>query len=178
MSIADLRATLEYVKTHQQEYDPTVWFSGTTADIAGHLVLRAGWTPLETDELRISPPVVKGDKARAVHLVAAELAGVSVWEGQCLWTATATIDRLETMVRRLEADQSIYELLSLPTTAFQHAWTNSRDRIMVAAHRRTSYFRIGDTIEIKDWDGRYDAVEYARAVATGRILTHHESPED
>lgn len=179
MTIADLRETLEYVKTHRNEYDPSTWFSGTTADLAGHLVMRAGWTPIEDQENIniISHKITKGDKARYIHFVAAEIAGISIWEGHCLWSATATLDSLETMVRRLESDQAIYETLFAPTTAFEHAWTDARDRIVVACHRRTTYVRIGSVTEKRDWPTRQDALDYALDCAACRIVTRHHNPD-
>lgn len=179
MSISDLREALEYIKRNPQEYDPTLWFSGTTADLGGHLVMRAGWTPNEDADPGFAPVVhhPNAEKGRYVHFVACEIAGISPWEGHCLWSATNTVTDLERMVGHLERDEAIFELLSLPTDAYQHAWTNSQDRILVAAHRRTSYVRLGSLIQIEHWDSRRDALDHALSCARGRILTRHDNPE-
>lgn len=178
MSIADLRATLEYVKTHRNEYSPDTWFSGTTADLAGHLVMRAGWTPVEEADPGFVPVVVNGDKGKYVTFVANSIAGVSDWEGHCLWAATNTLERLDRLVTRLERDQAIYETLFLPTDAYTHAWTNYQDRIAVAVHRRTTFSRVGSgLVQIRDWATRQDAQDHALELAAGRSLTYHHAPE-
>lgn len=179
MSLADLRATLEYVKTHRNEYSPDTWFSGTTADLAGHLVMRAGWTPVEEADPGFVPVVVNAnaDKGSYVTFVANSIAGVSDWEGHCLWAATNTLERLDQLVRRLECDHAIYETLFLPTDAYTHAWTNYQDRVVAAVHRRTTYLRIGGTVQIRDWATHQDAQDYALDATTGRALTYHHNPD-
>lgn len=178
MSIADLREALDYIHANPREHDQSVWICGTTACLAGHIVLRAGWTsrPPRDGEDDNSSYVVKGAHWGPIPEIACGIVGIREEEGSVLWRPSRSIDALEMYVRRLEADHGIYTTLYLPARAYDHAWTDYNDKVVVAVQRRTSYMRIRGTVEIKDWDSRQDALDYALDVTTGRRLERHDQP--
>lgn len=177
MSIADLRSALDYIKDNPREHDQTIWICGTAACLAGHIALRAGWRPrplhLEDDS---SAYVAKDGHWGLIADVACGIVGIREEEGAVLWRPSRSIEALEMYVQRLQADQGIYSTLYLKPKAYDHAWTDYNDRVMVAVQRRTSYFRLGGTVEIKDWDSQRDAMDYALDLSTGRRLTRHDQP--
>lgn len=174
MSIADLRATLEWIKANPRNWDQSAWFCGTAACLGGHLVLRAGWQIAEQDNsiggfLVVSPQ----GQVEEVDTVAARLAGITMNEGFTLWNSTNTLDQLEEHLSRLENDLAIYQTMSARKEAWQHCWTNRDEQVTVAAHRRSSYERIGGCMRRLDHDTRAAAIDYAETCARGMILTHH-----
>lgn len=189
MSIADLRSALEYIKEHPREWDQTLWFCGTAACLGGHIVLRAGWSVLgghiapragwsvvgqeDAFSFRVVSP--DGEQVDDVDEVASRIVGLSRREGLVLWNSTNTLAQLEEYTARLEADQGIYESMAAFPDSWQHCWTTSDDRVQVAAHRRTSYERIGECVRRLDWDSRAHALDYAETCARGRTLTYHHN---
>lgn len=172
MSIADLRFALNHIKANPREWDQSLWFCDTTACLAGHLVLLDGWEPIEDEDGDEGYHIINGDQTGTVDSIACSIAGILGEEGDVLWNGDNSLDQLEALIRRLEADQAIYGTMSQPISAWQHCWTNSRGTVIAAAHRRTSYIRVGrDVIERKDHDSRTEAAEYAYACTAGMSLT-------
>lgn len=178
MSIADLRNALDDIAAHPEDHNQRVWICGTTACLAGRIVLRAGWKPFTDamDEDGAVSRVVKGDEIDFVPDVATRIIGLRAQEGAVLWNARNTLDDLQEHTFRLQADQSIYTLLSLPDDAWEHAWTDRHERTILAAHRRTTYWRKGGCIERKDWPSRAEALDYVLDLSIGRLLTRHDNP--
>lgn len=170
MSIADLRNTLEYIKAHPREWDQSLWFCGTTACLAGHLVARDGWEPVEDEDGDEGFHVANGDRVGTVDTIACEISGILHPEGDVLWNGTNTLDMLDMLIRRLEADQAIYGTLSQPVSAWQQCWTNFHGTVVAAAHRRTSYVRIGGCVQRLDHDSHEDAVQHALASTAGMMV--------
>lgn len=171
MSIADLRIGVEHIRNNPREWDQSLWFCGTTACLAGHIVTRAGWSPIEDEDGDEGFHISDGRDISTVDVMACTIAGILHEEGDVLWNGTNTLDQLDTLVRRLEADQAIYGTMSQPVSAWQHCWTNSRGTVMAAAHRRTSYVRIKrDVIQRLDHASREEAMEHAFACTAGMTL--------
>lgn len=179
MSIADLRNALDDIAAHPEDHDQSVWICGTTACLAGRIVLRAGWQPVTKDPDYgddAAYRVTKGDDIDFVPDVATRIIGLRAQEGAVLWDARNTLDDLHAQVMRLEADQSIYTRMSLPDDAYEHAWTDRHEQTILAAHRRTTYWRKGGCIEQKDWPTRAEALDYVLDLSIGRLLTRHDNP--
>lgn len=175
MSIAQLRTALEYIKAHPDEWDQSTWFCGTTACLAGHIALLDGWEPTDDYQPGLGYHVINGDTVDAVDAVAADILGISRIEGGVLWDSRNTLAQLEHHTLRLEADRAIFANALWPQEAWQHCWTDSSHRVQVAAHRRTSYVRIGLVTRVEDWDSRAEALDHAEACAQGRLLTYHHN---
>lgn len=175
MSIAQLRTALEHIKANPDEWDQSTWFCGTAACLAGHIVLRDGWEPIDYDHRNLAYHISKDGAVEEVDAVASRILGIMPIEGAVLWDSRNTLQSLETHTHRLEADRAIYPSAFFPRHAWQHCWTDATNRVQVAAHRRTSYVRIGGCVRIEDWDSRAEALDYAEACAQGRLLTYHHN---
>lgn len=167
MSIAHLRNAVEYIRKNPREWDQSLWFCGTTACLAGHLVALDGWEPLEDEDGDEGFHIINGDQIGTVDTIACEIAGILHQEGEVLWNGANGLQTLDMLVRRLEADQAIYGGLSQPVQAYQLCFTNFYGTVVAAAHRRTSYVRIGNCTQRLDHYSHAEAVNHVRASIVG-----------
>lgn len=109
VNVAELRAVLEFVTTHPERWDqslyhssgggptappagdvarvaPDVWSCGTTACVAGWTVLRAGYVPVPGSGVQVVPPGGAG-APRECHDVARDLLRLSDDQADLLFGA-------------------------------------------------------------------------------------------
>lgn len=173
-----LRQAYETAVSNPKLFRQASWMTDDgRADLAGLITIQAGFTVLEEApvdaEPTIEPYVSNGQQVGLVSHIAASLTGITVEEGAVLWQPLLTLDQINHLIIRLEADEAIYETLSLPDIAYQHSWTRGYT-IQTAAHRRTTFSRLGDTTQVRHHMTRGDALEYARAVAASRGMTYRD----
>lgn len=93
IDVPRLRKVLEYLTEHPEEHDQGIWIAspyytgcGTTACVAGHVVLADGWAP----DYRIAYPeyCVKDGKTRRIAHVAEALLGLRPEQAAQLFWAT------------------------------------------------------------------------------------------
>jgi PAS domain-containing protein len=176
------RDALAHIEAHPDQWDQDTWICGTTACLAGWIVLRNGWTPLDSQEdpdwmdvQDVSLVVDPDGGIDQCPAAASRILGILPEEGDCLWESTNTLTDLHRLVGRLEADQAVYETPNLRPVSYEHSWVDRDGRVQVAAHRRTTYERLGGCTRRLDHDTRADALAHAQLAAAGRALEQRKS---
>lgn len=181
MAVHPLTLAMDHINAHPEEWDQGVWVCGTTACIAGRIILQAGLTVLAAENAQErGTRVVRNGVMTSTYDAARDLAHLTDAEAQYLFEAFRTLTELRHDTARLAQDLAMETDAEDYTHTHHHVWTDSDGGVMITAHRRTMFEVTPTAFLSVDFPTREACYDFASDVATARglIYTWNTNPPE